>query len=64
MFFTKEFVVGELLETRELVSQLHDKMINEDDRGIFEQTNEGETLMKVLFKLDVIRNAVKNVHTN
>jgi len=64
MFFTKEFVVGELIETRELVSQVHDKMYKEDDRGIFEQTEEGKTLMKVLFKLDVIRNAVKNVHTN
>ena len=66
MFFTKEFVMGELSEARKLVEEVHDESIIESPSltGFLIQTSNGEKLQRVLFKLDVIHNAVANVHTN
>ena len=54
MFFTKEFVIDEISEVRKLVQKANTKsyIIN------------SEKLHTILCKLDVIQNAVANVHTN
>ena len=55
MFFTKDFVLDELERTRQLVEEV---LIGSTSKI------EAEKLYRTLFKLDVVRNAVKNVHTN
>ena len=55
MFFTKDFVLDELERTRQLVEEV---LIG------YTSKIEAEKLYRTLFKLDVVRNAVKNVHTN
>ena len=59
MFFTKDFILSEVQETRELVEKTLDGL-----RVPTKPTPETEQLTRILFKLDVVRNAVKNVHTN
>jgi len=56
MFFTKDFILSELQETRELVENTLDGL-----RVPNTSTSETEQLTRTLFKLDVIRNAIKNV---
>ena len=56
MFFTKDFILSELQETRELVENTLDGL-----RVPNNSTLETEQLTRTLFKLDVIRNAIKNV---
>ena len=59
MFFTKDFILGEVQETREMTEAILDEI-----RIPNNPTYETELLQRILFKLDVVRNAVKNVHTN
>jgi hypothetical protein len=59
MFFTKDFILSELQETRELVENTLDAL-----RVPNNITQETEQLTRTLFKLDVIRNAIKNVPIN
>jgi hypothetical protein len=59
MFFTKDFILSELQETRELVENTLDGI-----RVPNNITQETEQLTRTLFKLDVIRNAIKNVPIN
>ena len=59
MFFTKDFILGEVQETREMTEAILDEI-----RIPNKPTYETELLQRILFKLDVVRNAVKNVHTN
>tara|TARA_Y100000034_G_C6670335_1_gene294255 strand:+ start:401 stop:580 length:180 start_codon:yes stop_codon:yes gene_type:complete len=59
MFFTKDFILDEVRETRELTEAVLDEL-----RIPNKQTYETDILRRILFKLDVVRNAVKNVHTN
>ena len=59
MFFTKDFILGEVQETREMTEAILDQL-----RIPNKTTYETEILQRILFKLDVVRNAVKNVHTN
>ena len=59
MFFTKDFVLSEVQETRELTEAVLDEL-----RVPNNPTYETDILTRILFKLDVVRNAVKNVHTN
>jgi hypothetical protein len=59
MFFTKDFILSELQETRELVENTLDAL-----RVPNNITQETEQLTRTLFKLDVIRNAIKNVQVN
>ena len=56
MFFTKDFILSELQETRELVEKTLDKL-----RVPSNPTPETERLTRTLFKLDVIRNAINNI---
>ena len=66
MFFTKEFVMDEIIRIRRIVEEVHDESTVESPslRGYVTLTQNGEKLEQVLFKLDVVRNAVQNVHTN
>ena len=67
MFFTKEFVMDEILTARKLVEEVQEKSVNSTlskQAGFLVQTHNSEKLQKVLFKLDVIHNAVANVRTN
>ena len=59
MFFTKDFILSELQETRELVENTLDAL-----RVPNNITQEMEQLTRTLFKLDVLRNAIKNVPIN
>ena len=59
MFFTKDFILSELQETRELVENTLDAL-----RVPNNITQETEQLTRTLFKLDVIRNSIKNVQIN
>jgi len=59
MFFTKDFILGEVQETREMTEAILDEL-----RIPNKSTHETDLLQRILFKLDVVRNAVKNVHTN
>ena len=59
MFFTKDFVLSEVQETRELTEAVLDEL-----RVPNKPSWETDILTRILFKLDVVRNAVKNVHTN
>ena len=59
MFFTKDFIIDEIKETRELAEAVLDEL-----RVPNKPTYETDILTRILFKLDVVRNAVKNVHTN
>ena len=59
MFFTKAFILSEVQETRELVEKTLDGL-----RVPTKPTPETEELTRILFKLDVIRNAIKNVPIN
>jgi len=59
MFFTKDFILSELQETRELVEHTLDGIKVPNNI-----TQETEQLTRTLFKLDVIRNAIKNVRVN
>ena len=66
MFFTKEFVMDEIIRIRRIVEEVHDESTVESPslRGYVTLTQNGEKLEQVLFKLDVVRNAIQNVHTN
>ena len=57
--FTKDFILGEIKEARELVENALDK-----SRVPNKESYESKQLTRTLFKLDVIRQAVTNVHTN
>jgi hypothetical protein len=59
MFFTKDFILSELQETRELVENTLDSI-----RAPNNVTTETEQLTRTLFKLDVLRNAIKNIPIN
>ena len=59
MFFTKDFILGEVQETREMTEAILDEL-----RIPNKSTHETDLLQRILFKLDVVRNAVNNVHTN
>ena len=59
MFFTKDFILGEVQETREMTEAILDEL-----RIPNKSTHETDLLQRIFFKLDVVRNAVKNVHTN
>ena len=59
MFFTKDFILSEIQETRELVEKALDGL-----RVPTKPTPETEQLTRILFKLDVLRNAIKNVPIN
>ena len=66
MFFTKEFVMDEIIRIRRIVEEVHDESLVESPSltGYVTLTPNGEKLEQVLFKLDVVRNAIQNVHTN
>ena len=59
MFFTKDFILDEINETRGLTEAVLDEL-----RVPNKPSWETDILTRILFKLDVVRNAVKNVHTN
>ena len=59
MFFTKDFILDEINETRGLTEAVLDEF-----RVPNKPSWETDILTRILFKLDVVRNAVKNVHTN
>ena len=59
MFFTKDFILDEINETRGLTEAVLDEL-----RVPNKPSWETGILTRILFKLDVVRNAVKNVHTN
>ena len=59
MFFTKDFILDEVKQTRELTEAVLDQL-----RLPNQESYETNILTSILFKLDVVRNAVENVHTN
>tara|TARA_R110002020_G_scaffold362215_1_gene574608 strand:- start:670 stop:849 length:180 start_codon:yes stop_codon:yes gene_type:complete len=59
MFFTKDFILDEITETRGLTEAVLDEL-----RVPNKPSWETDILTRILFKLDVVRQAVKNVHTN
>jgi len=66
MFFTKGFIMGEIMEIKKIIEEIHAKSFVESPSlpGHMALTFDGEQLRKVLLKLDVVHNAVNNVRTS